>query len=144
MGPGLHRSTTLYAIRFVFPNHRTAPPSLAESDIICDLPAAPPDVPEHTSAYRSTTNQGLRVRSTRLFPTRPHVQEGSGLENDRTAVHGASSKVLPRLSYCLRQMYSKIGWSSDPSERLLRALLLISLYSTRSERAFCQERDVID
>ena len=38
-------------------------------------------------------------------------------------------------------MYSKIGRASVPPERLLKSLLLISLYSIRSERAFCQELD---
>ena len=38
-------------------------------------------------------------------------------------------------------MYSKIGRASVPPERLLKALLLISLYSNRSEKAFCQELD---
>ena len=39
------------------------------------------------------------------------------------------------------RMYSKIGRASVPPERLLKSLLLISLYSKRSERAFCQELD---
>ena len=34
------------------------------------------------------------------------------------------------------RMYSQIGRASVPPERLLEALLLISLYSIRSERAF--------
>ena len=38
-------------------------------------------------------------------------------------------------------MYSKIGRSSVPPGRVLKSLLLISLYSIRSERAFCQELD---
>ena len=39
------------------------------------------------------------------------------------------------------QMYSRIGRASVPPDRLLKSLLLISLYSIRSERAFCQELD---
>ena len=39
------------------------------------------------------------------------------------------------------RMYSNIGRASVPSARLLKALLLISLYSKRSQRAFCQELD---
>ena len=38
-------------------------------------------------------------------------------------------------------MYSRVGRASVPPERLLKSLLLISLYSIRSERAFCQELD---
>ena len=36
-------------------------------------------------------------------------------------------------------MYSKVGRTSVPPERLLKASLLISLYSVRSERAFWEE-----
>ena len=37
------------------------------------------------------------------------------------------------------RMYSNVGRASVPPERLLKASVLISLYSVRSERAFCQE-----
>ena len=36
-------------------------------------------------------------------------------------------------------MYSNVGRASVPPERLLKASLLISIYSVRSERAFCEE-----
>ena len=36
-------------------------------------------------------------------------------------------------------MYTKVGRASVPPERLLKASLLIALYSVRSERAFCEE-----
>ena len=49
--------------------------------------------------------------------------------------------VLDRMSGDFDSMYSKIGRASVPPERLLKSLLLISLYSIRSERAFCQELD---
>ena len=47
--------------------------------------------------------------------------------------------VLIRMSDDFDRMYSKIGRTSVPPERLPKALLLISLYSIRSERAFCQD-----
>ena len=37
------------------------------------------------------------------------------------------------------RIYSKVGRASVPPERLLRTSLLISLYSVRSERVFCEE-----
>ena len=37
------------------------------------------------------------------------------------------------------RMYSKVGRASVPPERLLKASLLISLYSVHSERAFREE-----
>ena len=49
--------------------------------------------------------------------------------------------VLDRMSGDFDRMYSRIGRASVPPERLLKSLLLISLYSIRSERAFCQELD---
>lgn len=49
--------------------------------------------------------------------------------------------VLSRMSDDFDSMYSRIGRASVPPERLLKSLLLISLHSIRSERAFCQELD---
>ena len=49
--------------------------------------------------------------------------------------------VLSRMSDDFDSMYSRVGRASVPPERLLKSLLLISLYSIRSERAFCQELD---
>ena len=42
------------------------------------------------------------------------------------------------------RMYADIGRPSIPSERLLKASLLIALYSIRSERAFCEELEYPD
>ena len=50
-----------------------------------------------------------------------------------------ADEALERLSPEFDQMYSKVGRASVPPERLLKAPLLISLYSVRSERAFCEE-----
>ncbi len=49
--------------------------------------------------------------------------------------------VLSCMSGDFDRMYSKVGRASVHPERLLNALPLISLYSVRSERAFCQELD---
>ena len=50
-----------------------------------------------------------------------------------------ADEALARLSPEFDRMYSKVGRASVPPERLLKASLLISLYSVRSERAFCEE-----
>lgn len=47
--------------------------------------------------------------------------------------------VLKGLSPSFSRMYSKIGRPSIPPERLLKGMLLIALYSIRSERQFCEE-----
>src|SRR5579864_733759 len=39
------------------------------------------------------------------------------------------------------QMYSEVGRPSIPPERLLKASLLMALYTVRSERMFCEQLD---
>jgi transposase len=50
-----------------------------------------------------------------------------------------ADEALTDLSSTFDQMYAKDGRPSIPPERLLKASLLIALYSVRSERAFCEE-----
>src|SRR5947207_13189977 len=47
--------------------------------------------------------------------------------------------ALAELSPLFDRMYAETGRPSIPPERLLKASLLIALYSVRSERAFCEE-----
>ena len=54
-------------------------------------------------------------------------------------IKNVADEALARLSTEFDRMYSKVGRASVPPERLLKASLLISLYSVRSERAFCEE-----
>jgi transposase len=57
------------------------------------------------------------------------------------AVRGIADEALKTLSPTFRQMYSKTGRPSVPPERLLKSLVLIALYSVRSERQFCEQLD---
>ena len=50
-----------------------------------------------------------------------------------------ADEALTGLSPTFESMYAAIGRASIPPERLLKASLLISLYSVRSERAFCEQ-----
>jgi transposase len=50
-----------------------------------------------------------------------------------------ADRALVELSPQLDRMYAEVGRPSIPPERLLKACLLIALYSVRSERAFCEE-----
>jgi transposase len=52
-----------------------------------------------------------------------------------------ADRALAELSPTFDAMYGSGGRPSIPPERLLKASLLISLYSVRSERAFCEELD---
>src|SRR5260370_13473555 len=62
--------------------------------------------------------------------------------NDRLRViKQFADRALRELSPVFDEMYAAGGRPSIPPERLLKASLLISLYSVRSERAFCEELD---
>lgn len=50
-------------------------------------------------------------------------------------------EALVGLSPLFDQLYAEAGRPSVPPERLLKASLLIALYSVRSERAFCEQLD---
>ena len=52
-----------------------------------------------------------------------------------------ADEALARLSPEFDRMYAEVGRPSIPPERLLKASLLIALFSVRSERAFCEELD---
>ena len=49
--------------------------------------------------------------------------------------------ALQELSPRFEQMYSEVGRPSIPPERLLKASLLMALYTVRSERMFCEQLD---
>ena len=49
--------------------------------------------------------------------------------------------ALGKMDQVFEAMYSTIGRPSIPPERLLKAQLLIALYSVRSERQFCERLD---
>jgi transposase len=49
--------------------------------------------------------------------------------------------ALKELSSLFEQMYSAVGRPSIPPERLLKASLLMALYTVRSERLLCEQLD---
>ncbi len=52
-----------------------------------------------------------------------------------------ADQELKRLSPVFDTMYSHTGRPSVPPERVLKALLLMALYSVRSERQMCEQLD---
>jgi len=56
-------------------------------------------------------------------------------------IKAVADEALGELSPLFESMYAEVGRPSIPPERLLKASLLIALYSVRSERAFCEELD---
>jgi transposase len=57
------------------------------------------------------------------------------------AIKGYADAALKDLSVTFNLMYSEVGRPSIPPERLLKAQLLIALYSVRSDRLFCEMLD---
>ena len=62
-------------------------------------------------------------------------------EHPLRAITALADRALAELSDVFDRMYAEAGRPSIPPERLLKASLLIALYSVRSERAFCEELD---
>jgi transposase len=56
-------------------------------------------------------------------------------------IKALADAVLKELSPVFDQMYSAVGRPSLPPERLLKASLLMALYTVRSERLFCEQLD---
>jgi transposase len=56
-------------------------------------------------------------------------------------IKAMADDVLASMSRTFGRMYSKVGRPSIPPERLLKAQILIALYSVRSDRMFCEQLD---
>jgi len=57
------------------------------------------------------------------------------------AIKQHADAALQELSPVFDQMYSEVGRPSIPPERLLKSLLLMALYTVRSDRLFCEMLD---
>ena len=57
------------------------------------------------------------------------------------AIKKLADEALAALSPTFDEMYGSTGRPSVPPERLLKSMLLIALYSVRSERQFCEQLD---
>src|SRR5579884_3699364 len=57
------------------------------------------------------------------------------------AVKKLADAALMQMSPLFDEMYSSVGRPSVPPERLLKASLLLALYTVRSERQFCEQLD---
>ena len=69
------------------------------------------------------------------------LEERVPLDHPLRAIKDLADRALTELSPVFDRMYAVDGRPSIPPERLLKASLLIALYSVRSERAFCEELD---
>ena len=60
-------------------------------------------------------------------------------EHPLRRIKGMADQELKKLSGVFNQMYSQVGRPSIAPERILKSLLLIALYSVRSERQFSEQ-----
>src|SRR5437868_13634500 len=67
------------------------------------------------------------------------LEERVPAEHPARAIRRLADEALAEVSGLFDRMYAEAGRPSIPPERLLQASLLMSLYSVRSERAFCEE-----
>src|ERR1043165_5600874 len=62
-------------------------------------------------------------------------------EHPLRAIKKLTDEALSALSPVFDEMYASTGRPSIPPERLMKATLLMALYTVRSERLFCEALD---
>src|SRR5215472_7916473 len=70
-----------------------------------------------------------------------NLEERIPREHPLRRIKQMADAALKELSPIFEQMYSPLGRPSIPPERLLKASLLMALYTIRSERMFCEQLD---
>jgi len=65
------------------------------------------------------------------------MEHGVPAEHPLRRIRDSTDRVLKELSPVLDAMYGKVGRPAVPPERLLKSMLLMALYTVRSERLFC-------
>ena len=72
-----------------------------------------------------------------VFDAEQRVPKSHPLRRIKVLADAALAQLSPRFD----QMYSAVGRPSIPPERLLKASLLMALYTVRSERMLCEQLD---
>src|SRR5207244_125209 len=70
-----------------------------------------------------------------------NLEERIPKEHPLTRIKQMADLALRELSPIFDEIYSVLGRPSIPPERLLKASLLMALYTVRSERLFCEQLD---
>ena len=90
------------------------------------------EIGRQEAAMRGTT--GEQIESLIALTPDDLVPQGHPIRR----IKPLADRVLRELSPTFAHMYAKVGRPSVPPEHLLKASLLIALYSVRSERQFCE------
>lgn len=69
------------------------------------------------------------------------VEQRIPTDHPLRAIKKMADQELQGMSRLFNQMYAQVGRPSVAPERILKSLLLIALYSVRSERQFCEQLD---
>ena len=72
-----------------------------------------------------------------VFDPEQRVPKGHPLRRIKALADAALAQLSPQFD----EMYSAVGRPSIPPERLLKASLLMALYTIRSARMFCEQLD---
>lgn len=68
-----------------------------------------------------------------------NLEDRIGRDHPLRRIKLIADEELKKLSSVFKRMYSHTGRPFIPPERILKSLLLIALYSVRSERQFCEQ-----
>ena len=84
--------------------------------------------------------RGLQDKQTSLWAV-ISIEERIPSSHPLRGIKTLADQRLVDLSRVFNRMYSQVGRPSIAPERILKSLLLIALYSVRSERQFCEQLD---
>ena len=82
--------------------------------------------------------RGVQDKQTGMW-TFVSIEDRIPSEHPLRRIKKLADQRLVDLSRVFNRMYSEVGRPSIAPERILKSLLLIALYSVRSERQFCEQ-----
>jgi transposase len=87
---------------------------------------------------REALMRGLQDKQTNLWAV-ISIEDRIPSDHPLRRIKELADQRLVELSRVFNRMYSQVGRPSIAPERVLKSLLLIALYSVRSERQFCEQ-----
>jgi transposase len=82
--------------------------------------------------------RGLQDKQTSMWAF-VSIEERIPIEHPLRRIKKLADQQLVKLSGVFNRMYSQVGRPSIAPERVLKSLLLMALYSVRSERQLCEQ-----
>jgi transposase len=82
--------------------------------------------------------RGLQDKQTSMWAF-VSIEERIPIEHPLRRIKKLADQQLVKLSGVFNRMYSQVGRPSVAPERVLKSLLLMALYSVRSERQLCEQ-----